>query len=589
MGWMMQMADSVLQPAVVSHTIDQWCPEMWPVLIDGCFGWLHVPAAAVSAKTAVLLCPALGDEGLTAHSHFRRLAQSLAQAGYPTLRFDYPGTGDSCEVDPASERWGIWRKSVDTAANWLRNVTGAERLVLCGLRLGALLAAEAAHARADIAALVLLAPVLRGRTFIRQLEVEAKLAGKRPSEALLLDGSPLSQTSIQALTGAELIRAQPPQGCATMIFTPSPSPALVQCSEEWRRRGVSVDQAAFAGLEPLLRSRIMTHEQPADPARVTEWLGGTAPACSGGSLQMPLPAPLMHQNWRETPLRFGPQRALFGMLCQPRDEVGSQVVVIVNSGGDPHAGAERSGTMMARQLAASGIASLRMDFAGIGDSIAPGDGPTHVFDTDRRPDVSVAFDALAELGYSCLALSGVCSGAYHAFRAAAADERVATLLLVNLPTLDWQAGADIASFRLYDVSIGMRARRAWSIKVWWRLLKGELHIQHQILALGGKAAKRVLGRFSKARPAVQAASAARTAMMAISRRTRTLILMSPNELGLMAMAQEFGPNWKLPGVALHVLPSIDHAVTDPVMRSQLTSMMIDFLSAGYGGRSTKVR
>lgn len=574
----MQVANLESEAADAARETRRPQADMWPVAVDGCFGWLHVPADGASAETAVLLCTTLGDEGLTAHSQFRRLAHSFAVAGYSTLRFDYPGTGDSSETEPGGEVWATWRKSVHVAMDWLRCVTGAERIALCGLRLGALLAAGAAHDRADIAALLLLAPVMRGRTFIRQLEVAAKLAGMKPSEALLLDGAPLSPASAQAIAAAELIDFVPRKDCATAIFSQAPTTMLDRCALDWRSRGVSVDQVAFAGLEPLLRSRIMTHEQPANFAGIVDWLRRTAPALPGGSVRTPPPASLTQRDWRETPLRFGPHRRLFGMLCQPCQGIGSQVVLIVNSGGDPHGGAARCGTMTARQLAAAGIASLRMDFSGLGDSIAPDDGQAHVFDTDRRPDVSAALDALKELGYTRLALHGVCSGAYHAFRAAAVDERVRALLLVNLPTFEWQPGADIASFRLYDVSIRTRARRALSLQTWRRLLKGELHIQHQAVALGRKATKRVLSRFTDARPTVRPLSVAQAAMAAISRRTRTLILMSPNELGLVAIAEEFGPGRRLPGATLHVLPSLGHAATDPATRFLLTKMMIDFIA-----------
>ncbi len=140
------MSNSALEPAGLDLDADGRGASMQSVVIGGCFGWLHLPAAAASARTAVLLCPALRDEGLAAHGQFRRLAQTLAAAGYPTLRFDYPGTGDSCDVDPTVELWAAWRQSVHDAADWLRDVTRAERLAFCGLRLGALLAADAATA-----------------------------------------------------------------------------------------------------------------------------------------------------------------------------------------------------------------------------------------------------------------------------------------------------------------------------------------------------------------------------------------------------------------------------------------------------------
>ncbi len=161
----------------------------------------------------------------------------------------------------------------------------------------------------------------------------------------------------------------------------------------------------------------------------------------------------------------------------------------------------------------------------------------------------------------------------------AGDDRVRTLLLVNLPTFDWQPGTDIENFQLYDVSLGLRARRVLSAATWRRLLKGEARMQRQAAANIRRIVDRLRGRHEAGRLAAPM-SATQAAMAAIARRTRTLILMSPHELGLVAMAQEFGPDRVPPGVALRVLPEIDHAATRPEMRSRLTAMMIDFIRAG---------
>src|SRR5262249_1782383 len=72
-------------------------PEMTPVTFNGCLGWLHGPADGAGSKWAVLICPGLMRDGLYPYCSFRLLADELAAAGYWCLRFDYPGTGDSCE------------------------------------------------------------------------------------------------------------------------------------------------------------------------------------------------------------------------------------------------------------------------------------------------------------------------------------------------------------------------------------------------------------------------------------------------------------------------------------------------------------
>ena len=83
-----------------------------PVAFDGCFGWLHTPPDGLARDTAVLLCPGILKDAMLAHCSWRLLADRLAEAGYTTLRFDYPGTGDSCDEQFVGgiqgRRNGLW-------------------------------------------------------------------------------------------------------------------------------------------------------------------------------------------------------------------------------------------------------------------------------------------------------------------------------------------------------------------------------------------------------------------------------------------------------------------------------------------------
>lgn len=105
------------------------------------FGALHTPDQK-SGKTAVLLCPAWGPEYMRSQRGLRLLAERLAAAGLETLRFDYSGTGDSAghALDARLEHWF---DDLALAATELRELSGARRLCLIGLRLGGLLAAHA--------------------------------------------------------------------------------------------------------------------------------------------------------------------------------------------------------------------------------------------------------------------------------------------------------------------------------------------------------------------------------------------------------------------------------------------------------------
>src|ERR1700722_18569873 len=108
------------------------------------FGWLHSAAQPAAAATVgLIICNPFGDEAIRTHRAIRHLAGAAGDAGVPTLRFDYDGTGDSAGHDLDPERVGHWLDSIHTAADTLRQLSGVTCLCFAGIRLGATLAAVA--------------------------------------------------------------------------------------------------------------------------------------------------------------------------------------------------------------------------------------------------------------------------------------------------------------------------------------------------------------------------------------------------------------------------------------------------------------
>ena len=59
------------------------------------YGSYESPSASVRRDCGIVLCYPLMAEYLRSHRAFRQLAVRLAEAGFPVLRFDYFGSGDS--------------------------------------------------------------------------------------------------------------------------------------------------------------------------------------------------------------------------------------------------------------------------------------------------------------------------------------------------------------------------------------------------------------------------------------------------------------------------------------------------------------
>ncbi len=96
------------------------------------FGLYH--ATSGSARSAVLMCPPLGQDMIRSHRVYRQLADALAQQGIAVLRFDYYGSGDSAG-DSAELDWARCRADMVTAAGELRARSGCTRLIGFGARL----------------------------------------------------------------------------------------------------------------------------------------------------------------------------------------------------------------------------------------------------------------------------------------------------------------------------------------------------------------------------------------------------------------------------------------------------------------------
>jgi pimeloyl-ACP methyl ester carboxylesterase len=132
------------------------------------FGIYHLTQAA-PARPAVVLCNAFGQEAIRAHRFQRALAERLARAGHPVLRFDYFGTGDSMGDDADGDLDG-WCDDVRAAHQELQRLSNADRLVWVGMRLGGSVVLRAARdAPPDLAKLILWDPVQDGPRYLAHL------------------------------------------------------------------------------------------------------------------------------------------------------------------------------------------------------------------------------------------------------------------------------------------------------------------------------------------------------------------------------------------------------------------------------------
>jgi pimeloyl-ACP methyl ester carboxylesterase len=561
---------------------------MQPLAIDGCFGWLHSPEGGIVSDTAVLICPGLGRDTRTGHRSLRLLANEFASAGFNTLRFDYPGVGDSVDQD-GTEQWTACLRSIDRAIDWLRAQTGAGRVMLCGLRIGATLAALVASKRSDVAGLLMLAPIVRGALYIRQhrMEVRLRVASTETTDGSLeLDELRMSSQCVRMISDTDLRQLRLPNGFQVAVFAPE-ARSLNECLQIWTNQGVKIYEEDFRALSALLRDTHLDEEKPADFSAARAWLlRATASfgARSVSSSPSPQPVALKPSGCIEVPMQFGEGQNLFGILCRPADVVESDLVVVIcNSGGEPHYGFARFAVQLARGLAESGVASLRFDFAGLGDSVLSGDNgevTSHVFNVDRQADIAAALDALERLGYRRFAMQGLCSGAYHAFHAGLRNSRIDALILVNLPVFVAQRSDTIIARSLSYYVTALAQKEFWT-----KLAQGQADPLRIISGLMARLRHRAAAAFMRTAQRmglVKLMSFPNRSLLTMSKRgVRTLFVFSDHDPGLEHFRLYFGLHAEelatTPGTSLRIEPMLDHELSTYNMRHLVTSITLTFL------------
>jgi Serine aminopeptidase, S33 len=134
------------------------------------FGAAHLPEGG--ADVGVLFCSSLNHDLLNNYRREVLLARALARHGVAVQRFQYRGTANS-DGDVRDITFEAMVDDATEAAARLRELSGAQRLVLLGTRFGALVAATVSARNADVP-VVLLEPAVDGRRFFRAA-IRAKL------------------------------------------------------------------------------------------------------------------------------------------------------------------------------------------------------------------------------------------------------------------------------------------------------------------------------------------------------------------------------------------------------------------------------
>jgi len=268
---------------------------------------------------------------------------------------------------------------------------------------------------------------------------------------------------------------------------------------------------------------------------------------------------------------------LYGVISHP-DRPAARGVLIVVGGPQYRAGSHRQFTLLARSLAAQGIAAMRFDYRGMGDS----EGTMRDFeqvDADLRRALDCFCAELPELRQ--IALWGLCDAASAIAFYAASDARVGGVALLN-PWVRTEGGAARATIKHY-----YRAR-LFERELWRKVLRGRFDYAAALssawrLARSALRPRRACVDRSAAAPPASLPERMRDGLARFD--GRILLMLSGADL----TAQEFGDVtesdalWRRlmaePRVTRFVLPGADHTCSQRAWHEQVVGWTCDWVAS----------
>ncbi|MFE0016679.1 alpha/beta hydrolase [Mesorhizobium sp. NPDC059054] len=556
---------------------------------------------------AVLFLSPWGFEEMCTRKLWRDLADRLAACGIPSLRFDYPGTGDALDRTDFADGLAIWESTALAAAAELRRLSGATRLVLIGHGFGATLAATVAPRLEVVDAIVLMAPVVSGRFYLRELAAWSKMVDEglglrddqRITDHVAVAGL-IMPDEIAAEVKTLNIETLPALPASQVLMVERPARDKdVALSAHLAALGADVTRLPYLGYDDLVSNPTIAKQPLEVTGQVVEWVSEATARSESRKVQtpeVPVAARLEGPGFVETPLRFGADDRLFGILCQPRGQKRGATVVYLGTANDRLAGWARMTTETARYLAAKGVASLRFDAANVGDSPPVIGAPEQVLYTDHQiDDVMAAIDLLDGLALGVAMLAGRCSGAYLAFRSAVADERCKAAVAVNPFTFVWDKDDVVDDALRYNArSLEDYGRRMVSIDTLRRLRAGRVNIRYATANI----AKQLANHFAGKMPAMLAPlskyarlkEATYASFKRLTERHMPLTLIySANDIGLDRFRFYLGRNGenlkRYANVSVEIIPDADHNISPPAAKAIVREQILAAaLKAGEPGQ-----
>ncbi|MFB3786118.1 MAG: serine aminopeptidase domain-containing protein [bacterium] len=435
------------------------------------YGVMYYPAEKSRKQAGWILCAPFGIERINSRRFMVEWARELSSRGYWVLRFDYRGRGDS-EGPYAAYTPNDHVEDILTAVRELENKAGVPCRGLCGLRLGAALAVEAAIRTGGDPMLALWEPVVLGKEYINEL-LRAALAGGmiqggesgrtrnqlrddlENDREVVVHGHYLTRETYHAISAGDLLCQERPGRGPVLILNiqnrsnPQVSSICELLKTEYNKGGETTLDVCQAPV-PWTVDRQYVTDTRAIFGRTWSWIeahdvesrpralipaGGVEavePAAAGLHVVPTHPDSLWRDEERlvQFTVRDIP---IWGILKRPVSVDRARPLVIMQ-------GRRALYRSVAEELAKHGWASLCFDPRGFGESLGGQDFATegelfYAMETGLMFEDCVAAVNFAErgLGFSSCVLIGLCGDAITSVLVSANDGRVRGIVPLELP------------------------------------------------------------------------------------------------------------------------------------------------------------
>ncbi len=375
------------------------------------------------AVGAVIIAPSFGREAVVSLRTTKALAAEAARAGFIAYTFTWTGDQDSSPLAPHDDPFVIWRQDLQSVVAHARSLIGDDHPVnLVGIRLGA--AVVACSPDTGLGERVMWEPVT-GKAFLRhhRLIRQTSVPVTPVEHGIELDGTYLSEQHARGIARLELRTAS------------SPTPLRIR-KEKDRATGLRLALGApyFAHVPLDSLCELVANLPTRRRTKVAPW--------------SPVRSALVHTAHgpvKETWCEIGPYR-LPGILTESCDQVYTPEdvgVLFTAMGAEHRAGPGDIWTALARDLAITGVPSLRADRREIGDASDPDRSPEpRPYTASAVADVTAAAQHLGVNGRRVIGV-GVCAGAW----ALAQARGLSYLVGVNI--VHWNPDAEVYNEAFY--------------------------------------------------------------------------------------------------------------------------------------------